>query len=38
MREQYLIGVDMGTTLTKAGVFDTEGRVMAKATQENSLI
>ncbi len=38
MSEQYLIGVDLGTMLTKAGVVDTEGNVIATASEETDLI
>lgn len=38
MTDEYLIGVDMGTTLTKAGIFDVEGRLIAKASEETNLI
>ncbi|MFP4006035.1 MAG: xylulokinase [Candidatus Hadarchaeia archaeon] len=38
MSERYLIGVDMGTSLTKVGIFDAEGNVVGKASRENELI
>lgn len=33
----YLIGVDIGTAGTKAGLFDTEGVLLAQAYEESSL-
>lgn len=37
MSRTYLIGVDIGTTGTKTGVFDTEGRCVAEAYEESIL-
>ena len=34
---KYLIGIDIGTTGTKAALFDTEGNLMADAYQESTL-
>ena len=33
----YLIGVDLGTTATKAAIFDSEGSLLASASQESVL-
>ncbi len=33
----YFIGCDVGTTATKAGVFDTEGKLLASARRESKL-
>jgi xylulokinase len=35
---KYLIGVDIGTTATKAALFDSEGQLLAEASQESKLI
>jgi len=37
MAKTYLIGVDLGTTGTKSAIFDTEGRLTAKAYEESKL-
>jgi len=37
MRKDYLIGVDLGTTLAKAGVYDTEGNLLGEACQETAV-
>lgn len=37
MKEEYVIGVDIGTAGTKAGLFDSTGRLMAKAYEESRL-
>jgi xylulokinase len=34
MPKQYLIGVDLGTSSTKAALFDVDGRLVAEASQE----
>ncbi|MFN2199254.1 MAG: xylulokinase [Anaerolineales bacterium] len=34
MTAKYLIGVDLGTSATKAALFDTDGRLVAEATAE----
>ena len=34
MSQEYLIGVDLGTSGTKTVLFDTEGRTVASATIE----
>lgn len=38
MNEQYLIGVDLGSTAVKAGLFDSQGRKIATHTQEHQLL
>ncbi len=37
MNKTYLIGVDLGTTGTKAAIFDTEGNLIADAYEESRL-
>jgi len=37
MSKTYLIGVDIGTTGTKTGIFDTEGNCIAEAYEESKL-
>jgi xylulokinase len=37
MLKDYLIGVDLGTTLAKAGVYDVEGNLLAGAFQETEV-
>jgi xylulokinase len=34
MAEQYLIGVDLGTSATKAALYQADGRLVAEASQE----
>ncbi len=34
MREQYLLGIDLGTSSTKAALFTTDGRLLAEADAE----
>jgi xylulokinase len=34
---KYLIGIDIGTAGTKAGLFDTEGNLLAEAYEESTL-
>ncbi|MGH2627464.1 MAG: FGGY-family carbohydrate kinase, partial [Anaerolineales bacterium] len=38
MAKPYLIGVDLGTAGTKAGLFDVEGKLLAQASEESRLI
>lgn len=38
MKMFYFIGCDLGTTGTKAGLFDAEGNLLATARQESNLI
>jgi len=38
MGGEYVIGVDLGTTGTKAALFDLEGRLVAQAYEETTLI
>jgi len=33
----YLVGVDLGTTGTKAAIFDTAGTLLASAYEESTL-
>ena len=37
MPQDYLIGVDLGTTLAKAGVYDTQGNLLGEAFQETEV-
>ena len=37
MGKDYLIGVDLGTSVAKAGVYDTEGTLLGEATQETQV-
>jgi len=37
MQKDYLIGVDLGTTLAKAGVYDTQGKLLGEAFQETEV-
>lgn len=37
MEKKYLIGIDVGTSGTKSGLFDTEGHLIASATAEYPL-
>ena len=34
---KFLIGIDLGTTGTKAGLFDSEGHLLADAYRESTL-
>src|SRR5258708_6049819 len=37
MAKQYLVGVDLGTMGTKAGIYDTDGNLVADAYEESRL-
>lgn len=38
MAKPYLLGIDLGTMATKAGLFDAEGKLLAEAHEESRLI
>jgi xylulokinase len=37
MQKDCLLGVDLGTTLAKAGVYDTQGNLLGEAYQETEI-
>lgn len=38
MSSEYLIGIDLGTTLAKGAIYDTEGNSVAEATEEMNIV